>query len=55
MIFIPSRGGRSHVPEEWTDLAQIAIGVHTLAAPWSGSTRPDGGQPLTARQHSAGS
>jgi len=32
MIFIPSRGGRSHVPEEWTDLAQIAIGVHTLAA-----------------------
>jgi beta-ureidopropionase / N-carbamoyl-L-amino-acid hydrolase len=32
MIFIPSRGGRSHVPEEWTDLADIAVGVHTLAA-----------------------
>jgi len=32
MIFIPSRGGRSHVPEEWTDLAQIALGVHVLAA-----------------------
>ena len=32
MIFVPSRGGRSHVPEEWTELAQIAVGVHTLAA-----------------------
>jgi N-carbamoyl-L-amino-acid hydrolase len=32
MIFIPSRGGRSHVPEEWTDLADIAVGVHALAA-----------------------
>lgn len=32
MIFIPSRDGRSHVPEEWTDRADIAAGVHVLAA-----------------------
>ena len=32
MIFVPSRGGRSHVPEEWTDLAEIAVGVHALGA-----------------------
>jgi N-carbamoyl-L-amino-acid hydrolase len=32
MIFVPSRDGRSHCPEEWTDLDQIAVGVHTLAA-----------------------
>jgi beta-ureidopropionase / N-carbamoyl-L-amino-acid hydrolase len=32
MIFVPSRGGRSHVPEEWTDLEQIVTGVHALAA-----------------------
>lgn len=35
MIFVPSRGGRSHCPEEWTDYAQLACGaevlVHTLA------------------------
>ncbi|PSK99406.1 N-carbamoyl-L-amino-acid hydrolase [Murinocardiopsis flavida] len=30
MVFIPSRGGRSHCPEEWTDPAQIATGVHVL-------------------------
>lgn len=32
MIFVPSRGGRSHVPEEWTDLGLIATGVHALTA-----------------------
>lgn len=32
MIFIPSRDGRSHCPEEWTDAAQISTGVHVLAA-----------------------
>ena len=35
MIFVPSRGGRSHCPEEWTDYAQLACGaevlLHTLA------------------------
>ncbi|REK77819.1 Zn-dependent hydrolase [Paenibacillus paeoniae] len=36
MIFVPSRGGRSHCPEEWTDYEQVAMGVdalfHTLLA-----------------------
>lgn len=32
MIFVPSRGGRSHVPEEWTDIEQIVTGVHALTA-----------------------
>ncbi len=32
MIFVPSRDGRSHCPEEWTDLDDIAKGVHALAA-----------------------
>jgi N-carbamoyl-L-amino-acid hydrolase len=32
MIFLPSKDGRSHTPEEWTDLADIALGVHALAA-----------------------
>ncbi|NDZ78682.1 M20 family metallo-hydrolase [Streptomyces sp. SID10853] len=31
MIFIPSRGGRSHCPEEWTDLSQLVTGTHVLA------------------------
>ncbi len=30
MIFVPSRDGRSHAPEEWTDLEQVAVGVHAL-------------------------
>jgi N-carbamoyl-L-amino-acid hydrolase len=32
MIFIPSRAGRSHCPEEWSDLDAICEGTHTLAA-----------------------
>src|SRR5262249_52158288 len=32
MIFVPSRDGRSHCPQEWTDVSQIAAGVHVLAA-----------------------
>ncbi|MCI2417350.1 M20 family metallo-hydrolase [Saccharopolyspora sp. K220] len=32
MIFVPSRDGRSHCPDEWTDAAQVATGVHLLAA-----------------------
>jgi N-carbamoyl-L-amino-acid hydrolase len=30
MLFVPSRGGRSHCPEEWTDLADVARGVQAL-------------------------
>lgn len=31
MIFVPSRAGRSHCPEEWTDITDIAAGVRALA------------------------
>lgn len=30
MIFIPSRGGRSHCPEEWTDPDALALGADVL-------------------------
>lgn len=30
MIFTPSRDGRSHTPEEWTDLSDVVLGVHAL-------------------------
>lgn len=30
MIFVPSRAGRSHCPEEWTDLVDVAAGVTAL-------------------------
>jgi N-carbamoyl-L-amino-acid hydrolase len=32
MIFVPSRAGRSHCPEEWTDLSAVCAGAHTLGA-----------------------
>jgi N-carbamoyl-L-amino-acid hydrolase len=32
MIFVSSRAGRSHCPEEWTDLSAVCAGAHTLAA-----------------------
>jgi N-carbamoyl-L-amino-acid hydrolase len=32
MIFVPSQGGRSHVPEEFTDISDISQGVHVLGA-----------------------
>ncbi|MBO9521348.1 MAG: Zn-dependent hydrolase [Nocardioidaceae bacterium] len=32
MIFVPSRHGLSHVPEEWTEPAQLAVGTDLLAA-----------------------
>lgn len=32
MIFVPSRRGLSHVPEEWTDPKQIAVGAELLLA-----------------------
>jgi N-carbamoyl-L-amino-acid hydrolase len=30
MIFVPSRDGRSHCPEEWTDYAVVELGVQAL-------------------------
>lgn len=30
MIFVPSKGGRSHVPEEWTDYEDLRKGVELL-------------------------
>lgn len=30
MVFVPSRAGRSHCPDEWTEPAQLAAGVATL-------------------------
>ncbi len=32
MLFVPSVGGRSHVPEEFTDAGDIAAGIDVLAA-----------------------
>jgi acetylornithine deacetylase/succinyl-diaminopimelate desuccinylase-like protein len=32
MVFVPSRAGLSHVPEEWTAPGEIATGVQVLAA-----------------------
>ncbi|GAA4379519.1 M20 family metallo-hydrolase [Paeniglutamicibacter cryotolerans] len=31
MLFVPSRGGKSHCPEEWSDLKDISTGVAALA------------------------
>jgi len=30
LLFVPSRGGRSHCPEEWTDYEQIKKGVDVI-------------------------
>jgi beta-ureidopropionase / N-carbamoyl-L-amino-acid hydrolase len=30
MIFVPSQGGRSHCPEEWTEPSDVAAGAHVL-------------------------
>jgi len=30
MLFVPSKGGRSHCPEEWTDYIQLKTGVDIL-------------------------
>ena len=32
MLFVPSAGGRSHCPEEFTDAADVAVGAQVLAA-----------------------
>lgn len=39
MIFVPSRGGRSHCPEEWTELEHIVTGVQVLGATVLGMDR----------------
>ena len=31
MLFVPSRDGRSHCPEEWTEYSQVAAGTEVLA------------------------
>lgn len=31
MIFVPSRDGRSHCPEEWTDIGELGQGIAVLA------------------------
>lgn len=31
MIFVPSKDGKSHCPEEWTDIKDVALGVQALA------------------------
>lgn len=30
LVFVPSRGGRSHCPEEWTDYEQLQKGIETV-------------------------
>jgi beta-ureidopropionase / N-carbamoyl-L-amino-acid hydrolase len=30
MLFVPSKEGRSHCPEEWTALADVALGARAL-------------------------
>lgn len=32
MVFVPSRGGRSHCPEEWSDFSDVAAGVQVLGS-----------------------
>jgi len=32
LLFVPSREGLSHVPEEWTSAEDIAAGVRVLAS-----------------------
>jgi len=42
MIFVPSLGGRSHCPEEWTDTAEIEAGVQVLTTTVRKLDRLDG-------------
>ncbi|TMQ00214.1 MAG: M20/M25/M40 family metallo-hydrolase, partial [Thaumarchaeota archaeon] len=30
MIFVPSKGGVSHAPDEWTDPTDLALGANVL-------------------------
>ena len=41
MIFVPSKAGKSHCPEEWTDFADIATGVGALAQTLTGLDRTE--------------
>ncbi|MER5437537.1 M20 family metallo-hydrolase [Streptomyces sp. NPDC002790] len=47
MVFVPSVGGRSHCPEELTEVADIARGTHVLAAALTGLD--DRAQPAAIR------
>lgn len=39
MIFVPSKEGRSHCPEEWTEFEQICLGTEVLACTLAGIDR----------------
>jgi hydantoinase/carbamoylase family amidase len=39
MIFIPSRDGRSHCPEEWTEFEEVCLGTEVLACTVAGIDR----------------
>jgi N-carbamoyl-L-amino-acid hydrolase len=39
MIFVPSKDGRSHCPEEWTEFEQICLGTEVLACTLAGIDR----------------
>ena len=41
MIFVPSKAGKSHCPEEWTDFTDIATGVGALAQTLTGLDRTE--------------
>jgi len=41
MIFVPSRGGISHSPEEYTQPSQLELGMRVLAATLRQSLRPE--------------
>jgi allantoate deiminase len=30
LVFVPSRNGRSHCPEEWTDYEDLQKGIETI-------------------------
>ncbi|MBN9245035.1 MAG: Zn-dependent hydrolase [Mesorhizobium sp.] len=45
LVFVPSRGGISHAPEEWTDYEQLARGVDVLFAAVCELTLPPGLRP----------
>jgi allantoate deiminase len=41
MIFVPSRGGISHSPDEYTHPAQVELGMRVLAATLRQSLQPE--------------
>jgi allantoate deiminase len=42
LVFVPSRNGISHAPEEWTDYEQLARGVDVVFATVCELTLPEG-------------